>query len=395
VTVLRSGSVSDPGMVRSTNQDAVLEQDTAFAVCDGMGGYAGGEVASAAAVAALGQLAPSVATAESLRDAVLEANRAVLAAGEGRPELAGMGTTCVVAVLVGTSDGDRLLLANVGDSRGYLFRRGELSQVTVDHSIVAQLIREGLLEPADAPLHPQRHVITRVLGMEGPLEVDLFELRLLEGDRVLLCSDGLVNELDDEELTRVLANEPDARAAAQDLVRRANANGGADNISVVVVDVLVADELGAELAPSEALAEPPASEAPGRREGWLARRRRLGAPRLLTLRTLAFGLLLGALVVGGWLFLRWFADSQYYVTAQGQSIVIYQGRPGGTLWFKPRQVEVTKVTLDQVLPIRRPALAGEVTEPSLAAAEAYVRNLASEFQQAHPTTTTTTTTAGS
>jgi len=167
-------------MVRVSNQDAILQETTSFAVCDGMGGHAGGEVASAAAVSALRSSLMTTTTAEGLREAIVAANDAVLAAGEGKPELVGMGTTCVAAVLVGTNDGDRLLLANVGDSRGYLFRRGELSQVTEDHSMVAQLIRDGLLDQAEAASHPQRHVITRVLGLEGSVEVDLLNCDFLK-----------------------------------------------------------------------------------------------------------------------------------------------------------------------------------------------------------------------
>ncbi len=388
MTVLRSGAVSDPGMVRTSNQDAVLAEMTAFAVCDGMGGHAGGEVASAAAVAALRSALSSTSTAEGLRDAVLAANDAVLAAGEGKPELVGMGTTCVAALLVGTNDGDRLLLANVGDSRGYLFRGGELSQVTEDHSMVAQLIREGMIEEHEAATHPQRHVITRVLGMAGDVEVDLFELRLIEGDRILLCSDGLVNELDTEEIVRVLGSQPDPQEAAADLVRRANANGGADNVSVVLVDALVADtEEKVAPTPTQRTLDAPAG-VPAK-EGWLARRRRLGAPRVLTARTIAFVVLVVGVLVSGWFFLRWFAESEYYVTTENTHVVIYQGRPGGVLWFHPKKVETTNVSVDQVLPIRLPALNAKVVEPSLAAAQSYVRNLTSEAQQAAPTTTTT------
>ena len=393
MTVLRSGALSDPGMVRASNQDSILDEVTAFAVCDGMGGHAGGEVASAAAVAALRSSLSSTTTAEGLRAAVLLANEAVLAAGEGKPELVGMGTTCVAAVLVGTSDGDRLVLANVGDSRGYLFRGGELSQVTEDHSMVAQLIREGVISQAEAATHPQRHVITRVLGMEGTVEVDLFELRLLEGDRVLLCSDGLINELDAEEVTRVLSTQADPEAAAEDLIRRANANGGADNISVVLIDALIADDKAGVQSPTQRMTTAPTETST--KEGWLARRRRLGAPRLITARTIGFAVLLLGVLAGGFLFVKWFADSEYFVTNEGQAIVIYQGRPGGVLWFQPHKVETTTVTLGEVLAIRRPSLAKKVTEPSLSAAKEYVRNLSEEFQQTTPTTTTTTTTTGS
>ena len=162
------------------------------------------------------------------------ANEAVIAAGEGKPDLVGMGTTAVVALLVGTNSGDRILIANVGDSRGYVFHDGGLRQITEDHSMVAELVREGRITPEEAHTHPQRHVITRVLGTSPQVDVDLFELNPSNGDRILLCSDGLINELDEEEIIRVLESVSDPDDAAEDLVRRANAHGGADNISVVV-----------------------------------------------------------------------------------------------------------------------------------------------------------------
>ena len=399
MTVLRSGSATDQGMVRSTNQDSLLEDGVAFAVCDGMGGHAGGEVASAAAVASLLSSLSSTKTAQGLREAVQAANEAVIAAGEGKPDLVGMGTTAVVALLVGTNSGDRILIANVGDSRGYVFHDGGLRQITEDHSMVAELVREGRITPEEAHTHPQRHVITRVLGTSPQVDVDLFELNPSNGDRILLCSDGLINELDEEEIIRVLESVSDPDDAAEDLVRRANAHGGADNISVVVIDCLVTElGEGADEHVATVRADRPTIEKG--QESWLAHRRRLGMPRLITARTVGFFLLVLALLGGAFFFLRWYSDSQYYVTSQGNSIVIYQGRPGGVLWISPKKVETSATTVNEVLPIRRPALAKDVTEPSLSAARQYIQNLNDEYRQSSPVTTTTipgtssTTTAG-
>ena len=386
MTVLRSGSATDKGMIRAANQDSVLDDTTSFAVCDGMGGHAGGEIASAAAVDSLRASLATTTTAEGLMEAVRAANQAVIDAGGDDPNLVGMGTTAVVARLVGTSAGDRLLLANVGDSRGYLFHDGQLEQITEDHSMVAELIRDGRLSPAEAATHPQRHVITRVLGTSDHVDVDLFELNLISGDRVLLCSDGLINELEEEEITRVLDTVADPTEAAEDLVRRANAHGGADNISVVVIDALVSDGVSSSSI-STVRAPPPGLEKG--EESWLQRRRRLGAPRAITFRVVGFALLVVALIVGAISFITWYSNSQYYVTSEGNSIVIYQGRPGGLLWISPKKVETTSTTLNEVLPIRRAILAKDVTEPSLSAAQQYVANLVQEFKQAQPTTTTT------
>ena len=399
MTVLRAGSATDKGMLRTTNQDSVLTELSAFAVCDGMGGHAGGEVASATAVSSLRASLATTTTAEGLREAIRAANAAVIEAGGDDPDLVGMGTTAVVALLVGTAAGDRLLLANVGDSRGYLFHRGTLRQVTEDHSLVAQLMREGHMTAEEAAVHPQRHVITRVLGTAEDIDVDLFELTPHAGDRVLLCSDGLINEVDEEEIVRVLSTVTDPTEAAEDLVRRANAHGGADNISVVVIDALVSEADGGDgvIAPAVRAAAPGVEKGD---ESWLQRRRRLGAPRAFTFRVVGFALLVVALLVGAFYFVRWYSDSQYFVRSDANAIVIYQGQPGGVLWISPKKVEVTSATVDQVLAVERAALAKGVTEPSLSAARQYVKNLSDEFASSSPTTTTvpssssTTTAAG-
>ena len=399
MTVLRAGSASDTGRVRTINQDSVLTGATVFAVADGMGGHAGGEVASATAVAALDAAMASTSSAEGLVNAIRSANDAIAAASRDDPSLAGMGTTVVAASLIGSDAGDVLVLANVGDSRGYLFHAGRLRQVTDDHSLAAEMVRSGDISEAEAARHPQRHVITRALGIEGSIDIDLFDLILAEGDRVLLCSDGLTNEISDEEIERVLSTLVDPTAAAEDLVRRANAHGGSDNISVVIIDAVIAEGTGESTAAHRIVTAPAATAsipkretaAPGigaispppvgRREGWLARRRRLGVQRAVTFRVLMFLVLLVGVLAGAWYFLRWYATSAYYVTAQGGSIVIYQGRPGGVLWFQPKLVTVSPTPLDQVLATRQPALRNDVPEPTLEAAQRYVANLADEYRQ--------------
>jgi protein phosphatase len=379
-------------MVRTNNQDAVLAEVTTFAVADGMGGHAGGEIASATAVASLRANLATTTTAEGLLEAIREANRAVGQAGEEDPDLSGMGTTAVVAVLVGTDLGDRLLIGNVGDSRAYHFHEGALTQVTDDHSMVGELLREGSITEEEAAHHPQRHVITRVLGTSADVDVDLFELNLSEGDRVLLCSDGLTNEVTAEEIIRVLRTTTDPTEAAEDLVRRANAHGGNDNVSVVVIDALLTEPTAGP--PAIVAAERPAARSKSSgiektNESWWARRRRLGMRRAVTFRVLFFILLVAGVVVGAVAFLRWYENANYYVISKGDQIVIYQGRSGGLLWLKPKELKVTSTKTDQVLAIRRPTLAAGVDEPTMAAAELYIRNLATEYQLATPTTTTT------
>lgn len=419
MTVLRAGAATDTGRVRTINQDAVLTTGTLFVVADGMGGHAAGDVASSTAIDALRSAAERIGTIEGFTTAVQSANEAIYRASVQDPALAGMGTTVVAACLLADAKGDQLVILNVGDSRAYRFRDGSVRQITSDHSLAAEMVRAGEITEEEAAVHPQRHVITRALGVDGQVTPDSFPLAIREGDRVLLCSDGLSNEVDDEEISRVLAMVREPQSAAEELVARANAHGGADNISVVVIDVVVADAVADEpeerteahrivattTAASERLHTPPTAapaagavtpEVPAD-EGWLARRRRLGVRRALTVRVVLFVVLVVGVAVGAWSFVRWYATSSYYVTTEHQAIVIYQGRPGGVLWFQPQLVTVSSTPLNEILPSRRAILRGDVVEPSLAASERYIANLAAEYQSVHaplpssavPVTTTT------
>ena len=490
MTVLRSGSATDVGRVRSSNQDLALEESNLFAVADGMGGHAGGEVASRVAVDSLRSAFSRQPSMDGLRQAVAEANGAVWSQGQNQSELRGMGTTITAVALVAGADGrDVIALANVGDSRAYVFSGGRLVQVTSDHSLAEEKVRQGELTEAEAAVHPHRHILTRALGVSPDVDVDLWELHLREGDRILLCSDGLTNEVGFDQLAEVLGTVGDPAEAAQALVQAALDHGGSDNVTVLVVDVLVGDQgagqgaredaavlasaagavagadvlLGPEPSVDPAAAEPaganpvgepgggvgsaaasmeepvtgmvlaqPREEAsppldglmttgqpvvdtrlppiagrpgngkptkPSRRERRQARRA-AGIPRRLTFRVVLFTILLLAVVAAAYGFLRWYATDNWYVTLDGNHLVIYQGRPGGVLWFKPKLVERTTVTTAGVLPIRVPALASDVDEVSLAKAQLYVATLHQEYQsqrqiakgQVVGTTTTTTTT---
>ena len=180
------------------------------------------------------------------------ANKAVWQLAQGSREKRGMGTTMTTLALVQVEGEEQLALANVGDSRTYLLQQGELLQLTEDHSLVEELVRDGKLTPAEAQTHPQRSIITRALGMEPAIEVDSWEIIPYQGDRILLCSDGLTNELSDERIASTLRQLADPQEAARDLVRQARAAGGSDNITVVVVDVV--DDGGRSARASDALA---------------------------------------------------------------------------------------------------------------------------------------------
>lgn len=233
-----AAATSEVGHVREANEDAYLCGSTVFAVADGLGGHAAGEVASALGIAAVKGLdgqrfeTPGAAS-EALSRAIREANRAVLDAALADPAREGMGTTITAATAVD----DQLVLAHVGDSRAYLARPGEaLRRLTDDHTVVGEAVRHGLLDADDVRHHPHRNVLTRAVGLEDELEVDRpAPVRLRAGDRVLLCSDGLTEPVGEDAIGALLASAQDPQGACRALVRSALDGGGPDNITVVVV----------------------------------------------------------------------------------------------------------------------------------------------------------------
>lgn len=224
------GAATHLGLVRRQNEDSFVAADGLYAVCDGMGGARAGEVASEAACRILAAL-PEAADAQDLREAVTEANTVIRQRSLADGSLAGMGTTLTAA----TARGSALTLAQVGDSRAYLWRRGVLRQVTEDHSLVAEMIKRGQLTPEQASVHPHRSIITRALGTEPSVTPDIFDLPLEDGDRVLLCSDGLSGMVPEKELERLLAAGDDPQGVADALVAAALRHGGEDNVTAVLI----------------------------------------------------------------------------------------------------------------------------------------------------------------
>jgi protein phosphatase len=252
MTVLRGAAATDVGRVRQVNEDRYLVGDELFAVADGVGGHQAGEVAAQAAVETLEKVFTDH-TVDGLIEAFQTANETVWRLAQEKSERRGMGTTLTAVALVQQDDGEeQLAIANVGDSRAYLFQRGELVQVTEDHSLVEELVREGQLTAEEAQVHPQRSIITRALGMEPHIEVDSWTLIPFSGDRLVLCSDGLTNEVTTDRIASTLRQLSDPQDVARDLVRQARAHGGNDNITVVVVDVV--DDGGRAERASAALA---------------------------------------------------------------------------------------------------------------------------------------------
>ena len=224
------------GHVRAINQDDFGAGDDLFVLADGMGGHRGGEVASAEAVAGvLGSF--DERTRAGLARAVDRANQAVFGRAAGDVDLFGMGTTLCALALARSEGGDVLAVANVGDSRVYRYGDGRLTQVSDDHSLVADLVRAGDLTEEEAARHPQRNILTRALGIESALSVDTWELPIQADDRYLLCSDGLFNEIDDDRIAALLAGHDNPELTAATLVRAAVDAGGHDNVTALVVDI--------------------------------------------------------------------------------------------------------------------------------------------------------------
>jgi len=237
-TDLRYAAATDVGLVREVNEDAYVLAPPLFAVADGMGGHAGGDVASAIVVEELGRLGEGTydeAAAEAaVLEALLESQRRIEQHAHGGVGRAAPGTTVVAALLVGES----WLLVNLGDSRVYRMKDGHLVQVSRDHSLVQELLDAGDITEDEVADHPERHVITRALGGPGFSDPDLFWVDVADTDRLLLCTDGVNGFVDDEHIARVLVTEAEPDAAAAALVRLSLDAGGEDNATAVVVDVV-------------------------------------------------------------------------------------------------------------------------------------------------------------
>ncbi len=234
-------SGTDTGLQRRANEDSMLVRSPLFVVADGMGGAQAGEVASRLAVDAFnGGLSDSSDPEASLLAQVEQANARINELSHANIEHAGMGTT-ITAVYLGEQE---VVVAHVGDSRAYCMREGELLRLTDDHSLVDELIRQGKLTPEEAEEHPQRSVITRALGPEAIVEVDVRTFRARPGDVYLVCSDGLTTMLAEDDLLGVLVSNPVLRDAGEQLIAAANAAGGKDNITVVLLRVEEAPSAG-------------------------------------------------------------------------------------------------------------------------------------------------------
>jgi len=247
---LNSGYGTDRGLRREMNEDSFIAADPVFAVADGMGGHEAGEIASGICVRTLSEI-PQLASGERDATAAL-VQQYLLEADAGIRDATGSraGTTLSGVVVVEQNGVPYWLVLNIGDSRTYRLSQGKLSQVSVDHSEVQELVDAGEITPAEAAVHPRRHVVTRALGTGDETEADYWLLPVEEGDRILVCSDGLNGELDDEQIACILVAQPDPQAAVDELIQAALRSGGRDNVTCIVVDASnVASDHGTHTAP--------------------------------------------------------------------------------------------------------------------------------------------------
>lgn len=383
MTRWRYAAATDTGLVRQNNQDALYVDHALAVIADGMGGHAAGEVAAQMAIDIVREGFHRDQSVEGLVESIRQANLTVVRDARENPEHFGMGTTIIAVGLTYDYFGVASpTLAHVGDSRAYQLRDGALRQLTEDHSVAEEWVRMGRLTPDEALTHPRRHQLTRGVGVDDTVAIDVASINAHVGDRLLLCSDGLSNELDADTLARLASAPVGLELAVESLVSAAKVAGGRDNISVILLEFddvsVAATPIHRTMvdAPHEANSAPP------------TRPRRQGAG--ITWRFWAYLLAFAAVVVGGLGILHWYAYSTYYLADDAGRVAIYQGQPQGVLWYHPVLVTTTPYLAKDLRPLDERALAATISEPSVSVAAQYAQELFNEWQLGQTTTTTTT-----
>lgn len=318
ISLPNCGSRTDVGCVRDHNEDSLIVEHPLYAVFDGMGGHAAGEVASEIACKVISNRAPKSLDVAALGQAVEEANLSILEAAKEGVGKKGMGTTCTACML----EGEKLNIAQVGDSRAYLLHDGRLNQLTRDHSYVQQLVETGQITKEEARVHPNRSMITRALGSDPRMIPDLYEISVSSGDRLLICTDGLYSMVSDSRIEEILCSVEDAQECADLLVSAANNAGGNDNITVIVVDVSGFTEI---------------------KKKKLARKTKITATVIvLALLAIIFGAIFG---FNAWL------NNTSYLSVDGDKVAIFKGMPGQILGNQTNwKVETTDVSISDLEP---------------------------------------------
>lgn len=352
------GVATDIGRVRERNEDSYLVQPPLYAVADGMGGARGGAVASSLALEKMEGLFHS--GKGPLGELIRSANRAVFERSVSDRKVSGMGTTLTAA----TIDDHGAHLGHVGDSRAYLLRAGSLRRLTDDHTLVNRMVKAGEITAEEAGVHPHRNVLTRSIGTEPDVDVDEKDVPLIEGDRLLLCSDGLTGMVTEPQIQAILEATSDPQEAADRLVKAANRAGGIDNITVLILDVRDDDRDTADVeraVPTEGSTK--SSEAPqGRATQSEGRRwRRPATAKIMKWLTRTGVLVVAALVVV--FAIRIYLDRQWYVGEADGNVAVYQGIPAklGGLRFSHVELE-TDIPATEVARLPQyPALSEGIT----------------------------------
>jgi serine/threonine protein phosphatase PrpC len=350
---VNSASLTDVGKIRERNEDACFAGTHVFAVADGLGGHKAGEVASDLALSSVRALEEIDARAAAGRvaQAVRDGNRAVHDRAQTDEGLRGMGTTMTAVVI----SRDTAYIAHVGDSRCYLVRGGTITQLSRDHTLVARMVSEGRLTPEQAEAHPQRSVLTRALGADHDVDVDETRITLLDGDRLLLCSDGLTGMLGNDDILSLVAEGSDLEEICRALVDTANERGGVDNITVVLIDMSGA---------------PGATPSASHRSRVRVRRHRV------PVRLLVWLAILITLGVGGYAGVRAWANRSYYVGVDGAQVAIFRGLPVSFAGLHLSHVEQpTDIKTSEVMPYFLPRLRDGIRAPSLAKARARLSDI--------------------
>lgn len=346
-TRLAWGARSDVGLVRVHNEDSFLVHAPLFCVCDGMGGHAAGEIASAIAVRTIAEHAPATADDLLLGAAVELANAAVIEGAQKGVGKSGMGCTATCALI----DNNRMAVAHVGDSRLYVLHAGTLVRVTHDHSFVEELVDAGEITADEARVHPSRSVITRALGSDPDMYADHFTLGVEKGDRIIICSDGLSSMVPDRTIEDLAVSSATPQQAVDNLVAQALAEGGHDNVTVMVIDVL--DDGQAEL---------------------VRQRKRKSVATWLA------GLLAIILVFSG---LVWaYIQNSFYLGKSGDTVAIYQGVPSTFLGFKLSTVtETTSILIKDLPESTQASLMAGIPVTSMDAAEKTVESYRDQINE--------------
>ena len=371
---IRAAGATHVGLVRQSNQDNFAFREGTFVLADGMGGHQGGEVASLEATSTILESGKINSVADMVKS-VSKANQAILKRAKKEDNLSGMGTTvCVLSEIVGTTGKKRIGIANVGDSRIYRLGKSELTQITQDHSLVGDLVRTGELTQEEAARHPQRNILTRALGIEQDLVIDTWELNPVAGDKYLLCSDGLFNEIDDEKIAQILMEDTELEKIAQNLIDHALEAGGHDNITALVLCVedqesfepedWILSEINQHTVFKSRLNSAVDSEI--KNFDW--------KPVVICMSVLL-------LIVSVFTAIGLYARSGWFIGEFNGGVAIFKGKSQGVLWFDPTIERKTQISILDLSEETRKIVIDSIAMESLEEAEFFVNNIKNKTEK--------------